>query len=321
MSINSSTNLSVPATFPSPNLPVLMHCGESGASSVIYYTYTLTNILFLFPLYILVLHTGFKQWRRQRSAPAGTMSHSDFFTFNMMAVELLGVLESAVLSFSNFTRNTTLLMSGLMLFSVTVPGQILFHILTCVDRYLAAVHPVRYMHLRERFGVSVRNVVTVCVWLLCFGWLGLGKFEDFKTFYSFLALVGVSTCVSLFFCVAVIRVLTRPGPGEAGRRHDRADQSKQRALHIICSVTAVLLLRFVGLVISMSLHSVADLSPRLLCPLLDSGVWFLVPSSLVLPLLFLHRAGKLTCCRSGSESGRRGTVRMLPSILVEKCFK
>lgn len=281
-----------------------MMCAHSMASKVIYNIYGTVNVLFFFPLYIFVLYMGFKQWRHWHSAPTGMlMSHSDFFTFNIVIVEILGVLGSSAFTLDSFLKNDTVLVLGLMTFSFIISGQTLFHVLTCVDRYLAVVYPISYMQLKESFGVRIRNFTTVCAWLACFGWAGQATTDmSVSTSYQLIALVGLGTGVTLFCCVSVIRVLTRSGPGGVGRCSNRTDQSKQRALHIITAITAVLLLRFVGLLISCVLEHIVSFDEELICPLLDSGVWLLVPSSLVLPLLFLHRAGKLSCCRRATES-------------------
>lgn len=53
-------------------------------------------------------------------------------------------------------------------------GEILFHILTCVERCLAVVHPVPYLRLKNKRGVRIQAVSTGCVWLLRFvgiGWI------------------------------------------------------------------------------------------------------------------------------------------------------
>ncbi|KAI9531410.1 hypothetical protein NQZ68_041621 [Dissostichus eleginoides] len=94
------------------------------------------------------------------------------------------------------------------------PSTALFHLLTCVERYLAVVHPITYLGLRQGGGVRIRNIS-----------------------------IGIS----------VLYVLKRPGPGEVGGNRKRVDQSKQRAFYTILSITGVILLRFGGNLIS-SLH-------------------------------------------------------------------
>ncbi|XP_005460208.1 uncharacterized protein LOC102075544 isoform X1 [Oreochromis niloticus] len=275
-------------------------CRASVPSIVIYTMYTFTNILVLCPLYICILYMGFQHWRRQCSASAGrTMSLSDFFTYNMMILEMFGVFGSVLYCLSKPTSNDSLMMLGIYLFCVVFPGQTFFHVLTCVERYLAVVHPINYMHVREVSRVRIKNICTLCVWLICVGWVGIVKlyYPNFPM-VPFLSL-GICLLVIIVCCVFVLRALTRPGPGHK----DRVDQSKQRAFYMITAITGVMLLRTAGLVLCFVIETrnLADL--QVLCWLLDLVIWLSVPSSLVLPLLFLHRTGKLSGCRKKTESG------------------
>lgn len=80
----------------------------------------------------------------------------------MVVVEILGVLGSSAFTLANFMTNGTAHVLRLMTVSFIISGQSLFHVLTCVDHYLAVVHPISYMHLKESFGIRIRNITTVC---------------------------------------------------------------------------------------------------------------------------------------------------------------
>ncbi len=67
------------------------------------------------------------------------------------------------------------------------------------------------------------------------------------------------------------------------------------------TILGMLLLRFFG-IFCFGLNSLI-LIRKDVHAVLESGIWLTLPSSLVLPLLFLHRAGKLACCRQSTESG------------------
>jgi len=226
------------------------------------------------------------------------MNHSDFFTYQMMIVEIFGVFGSVTYTLGNYIKSEAVQMLGVLLSSITLPGQTLFHVLTCVERYVAVVHPVAYMRLREARGVRIRNGSTVCVWLLCFGWTGATgwDFYDFPVIPLFSILV-FCIFVIFFCCMSVLCVLIRPGPGDVGGKKERVDQSKKRAFQMIVAITVSLLFRSVGLLFWLGVIDMPSLDLQGLCVLIDSGLWLMVPSSLILPLLFLHRAGKLSCCR------------------------
>ncbi|CAB1451392.1 unnamed protein product [Pleuronectes platessa] len=149
-------------------------CQNSLASMILITIYTVILILLLVPLCILVLYISFQRWRHQRSVPTGqTTSHSDVLTYHTIAVEIIGVLGSVFYVLGAYNRTETVLMIGVLLFCIVFPGHTLLHSLTCVEPYLAVVHPITYHHLRQSLGGRIRNITLGCVWLLCFGWIGV----------------------------------------------------------------------------------------------------------------------------------------------------
>ncbi|KAG8005896.1 hypothetical protein GBF38_004938 [Nibea albiflora] len=208
MSVNSSTNSSS------------SHQSHDSLKKCIY-TFTSLFIVYilLLPLFILVLYLGYQRWRRQHSvATATTTSHSDVFTFHMVVLELLGILGSSFYCYGIYTNQREEMSYGLHVYFIVSPGQTLFHLLTCVDRYLAVVHPVTYLRLRQAGGVRIRNVS-----------------------------IGLS----------VLCVLIRPGPGEVGGNRRQVDQSKQRAFHTISVIMAVLLLRLFSILLNAAMYTLA----------------------------------------------------------------
>ncbi|CAB1422281.1 unnamed protein product [Pleuronectes platessa] len=299
MTVISSLNATFgPAPVSSSNsslhpLNIIGLCANTG--NVTFICFSSANILLLLPLYILVLYTGVQQWRCQRSVQGGrSTGQSDLFTYNMVAMELVGLFGLVFYSYGINTDSSPMLTLGTLAFLFVFPGQTLFHCLVCLEHYLAVVHPVTYLRLKE---TKIRLISIGCVWLLCSLWIAVRAMccHDAPTIW-FLCILGFSIILVLFCNLSVLHVLIRPRPGELGGGRDGVDQSKQRAFRIIMAVFGALLSRFVGFVMSFSLANMVLLR-RDLCVLLFSGIWLTLPSSLVLPLLFLHRAGKLACCR------------------------
>ncbi|XP_069375108.1 uncharacterized protein [Paralichthys olivaceus] len=283
----------------------IYHCQNSLGSTILIATYTFILTLFILPLCILVLYIGFQRQRHQHSVPAGkTTSHTDVITYHTVTVDLFAVFGSVLYIWGAYSYINPVLMLGVFLYCIVFPGHTLLHCLICVEHYLAVVHPITYQRLKQTLGVRFRNISLGCVWLLSLGWIGvtMKHLPDFPVI-PLLCLLGMSVTVVLFFFFSILKVLTHPGPG--GGPRERVDHAKQRALHIITVIVGVLLLRFVSLLLTVSLY---DLSSNLdhQCILLDCGLLLALPSSLVQPLLFLHRAGKLTCCRQSVESGWGG---------------
>ncbi|KAI9531407.1 hypothetical protein NQZ68_041618 [Dissostichus eleginoides] len=279
------------ATLPSPSFSFYTACLDSLGSLIIFEVYAFINVLFLLPLYFFVLYLGFQRRRK-------ATSHSDFFTYHMMLLEIVAAFGVLVYGLASITRNITALNVGLFSTCIIIPGQAVFHLLTCIERYLAVVHPVTYMRLREKGGVRIRNVSILCSWLLCFGWIGITEYSTSFPSVPIMCVTGISALGACFCSLSVLRVLKSPGPGEKVR----VDQSKRRAFHIILAILGTLLLRCAGLLFGSCLIYF-PLSVQDICMLFDAGHLLSLPSSSVLPLLFLHKTGKLGCCRHSSESG------------------
>ncbi|KAF7661827.1 hypothetical protein LDENG_00251970 [Lucifuga dentata] len=275
-------------------------CSDSRIGSLISTVFTIFKTFLLLPLSVLILYLGFKRWW-QRASGSPT-SNSDLFTYNMAVMELIGTSGSIFYVCGIYVRLPALMTVWWFIFSITFPGQVFLHILTCVERYLAVVHPITYVGLRKGGGVRIRNISIGCVWLMSFGSIGLlvlysPRFPE----VPFFCILVFSLIVVSFSSFSVLRVLKRPGPGEGGGNRERVDQSKQRAFQTITWIMAVLLFWFVGLLTCVALHTSPSLSVSDGCIVLLSGIWFSVPSSLVTPLLFLHRAGKLPCFHYNTE--------------------
>lgn len=267
------------------------------------FTIYLFSYVLLLPLFLLVLHVGFQRWWRRRSvATATATSHSDVLTFHMVLLELLSIVVTCLYYYSANTGKELQFAAVLAILPAIGTGQSLFHLLTCMDRYLAVVHPIRYVWLRQSAGIRLRNISIGCAWLLCCPSAGLSLLGNlYSRIYIFVTLF--SSVVLSFGTLCILFVVSRSGPSQAPGAKQRADQTKQRALHTVAAITTALVLRFLFSMLPSILSATLDnLSRRHRCLLLTSSPWFSLPSSLVLPLLFLHRAGKLPDCKHDSEA-------------------
>ncbi|KAK2863362.1 hypothetical protein Q5P01_002895 [Channa striata] len=278
------------------SLPV-SSCFEYTANIFIVMAFVLTNILLFFPLFLLIFYLGLKQWgKRCTTSTATKASHADFFTYNVIILELISILGFSLYSFGAYAGDKTVELVGVSMCSITSPGQTLFHLLTCVERYLAVVHPITYQSLRRMEWVKIRNASSGCIWLFCAGFIGFSILvSSFGSITNscilVFALIVVSSC-----SFSVLNVLNHPGPGDASRHRGRVDPSKQRAFYTIMAIMVALLLRFVGVLLTNCMNASPVLT-HTKCVIGTSAIWFTAPCSLVLPLLFLQRAGKLPSCK------------------------
>ncbi|KAL3046043.1 hypothetical protein OYC64_004118 [Pagothenia borchgrevinki] len=297
MTVNSS-NASLPPLLSFYGTMLLCNSSQRGVISLT--AYFLSFTLLLLPLCIRVVYLGVQKWRQQ---PNAIICHSDAFTYNMVATELMNILGSCLSCCAAYTGFNIMMILGMCLFLLNFCAQQYFHVLTCVERYLAVVHPIIFLKLRGNRPVRIRNVTIVCVWLLCFVSMAvLSLPQDHINAVSFLW-TSLVLFVILFCSLSVVWVLIRPKPG-VGKRVDR---TKVRALYSMMVILGVLVFRFGSTTIGSAMYHSENLVVDEKCLALFCMTWMGLPSSLVLPLLYLHRAGKLTCCRktdSGSDQSR-----------------
>lgn len=249
-------DMSVNSSFPSNSSlssPVY-HCSHSTVTTLIYSTFTVTRAVLLLPLSILVLYLGHQRWRQQRSFT--TTCHSDIFTYHTAAMELIWVLGLALFFCGSTADLPEMITGGVCLSSMVFYGENFFHLLTCVERYLAVVHPITYLGLRKARGVRIRNISIGCVWPLSLVLASVIIIPKHPTVDAILSLCPlVLSLVVVSFCsLSVLHVLIRPGPGDRGRDKDRIDKSKQKAFVTITAITGVLWLWFGGLLVSIAHH-------------------------------------------------------------------
>lgn len=291
MSENSSFNTSLQ---PTPSLvssapPWLMECVFSYPSLILTIGCDITSITLLLPLCILIIQYGVSDWQRKRfSSSAAEMSHINCFTYHMVTMELIGVIGLVAMPFGILTKNQNILDVGFFFGNLVWHGEIFFNMLTCVERYLAVIHPITYLSLRNRRGIQIRDTSIGFVWLLSFVGMVVGVAHSVMTVVDFCVIIFF-LAVTCFCSLSVLWALARPGPGERCAGKDRMDRMKLRAFYTIVAVLGLLVLRFIsGLV-----WSLVYLDEENGCLIRSVSFWLNLPCSLLLPLLFLQRNRKV----------------------------
>lgn len=266
-------------------------CQVASANLAIFTSFFISYGLLL-PLFVFVL---WQLSRRHCRSAAVETRDSDVFTLQMVLLQIVGVMAISVYCYGIFSGRALAIQVGYNLYSSLAPGETMLHVLTCVERYLAVVHPVTYRRLTQSGGVRIRNASISCVWLLCAGITCASISSYASIVLTFLLLVLASTGVT-YCSVSVLLVLIRPRPGEAGGVRERADRAKHKAFYTIAVIMATLLVRFLSYLVYSLLYMVLQVKAGDQCLFFWSSNWFSMPSVLVLPLLFLQRLGKLPMC-------------------------
>lgn len=262
-----------------------------GIANIIVFS-TVSNI-FLLPLFIVILSLGVHRWRQQQQR---TKTHSDVFTVHIVVAELIGVAASTIICSASITRMKAVVVIGFYFYNAYQFLILSFHMLTCVERYLAVVHPIVYVGLRKEKGVRMRNASIALTWFLTFAEAGI-NFMTIESFSIYMTIVSTLHLTAVSFCsFSVLCALFQSNPNrEGGRRH--IDTLKLRAFYTLFLVLGALLLKFGFNTSAVVVFYFLDVDEHYRCVLWLSSFWFSLPSILVAPLLFLQREGKL-CCRS-----------------------
>lgn len=266
--------------------PLYKYCLILKPSSFVFITFSITKIFLLLPACILILFYGFQKWQQNHtSSSATTMSHYDCFTYHIIIMELFGLFGCFICCIGIYRDYLIIVEVGTALISFTWYGEVFFHLLTCFERYLAVVHPITYLSLRNKRGIRIRNISTICAWLFSSAAMSLVILGNLFLDWCLLIL---SLILISFFSLSVLHVLIHPGPGEQGAKKERVDQSKQRAFYTIVIVLVELGLRLAWNLVWGVMNESKDSSN---CVIITVVFWFSLPSNLVLPLLFLHKTG------------------------------
>lgn len=253
--------------------------------------FCLTKLLSVTPFAVLVLFLGVRRWRRQQQGCLPAASHSDAFTYHVSVFELIHLLGYVLYYWGKFGGITKVAAVGEIVLRLTFFGPLVFHIMACVDRYLAVVYPVTYLRLRGSDGIKIQIIITVCVWLLSSS-LGIFAILEVDHHHIFiLVLLSISLVIISMFSVHILCALKHAGPDGVGVRGERGNvsQSRQRAARMVMAITGSLWLWFFGIFLPIILiYSGHEYG----CLVMLAGFWFSLPSNLVLPLLYLRKFGK-----------------------------
>lgn len=257
--------------------------------------FAVTHIFLLLPLLGFVL---FSCCQRRLESSSSTSSHSDVFTYNMVAMEMIQILANTCFCINIFPDFIVPWVFEFSLNVIFVTSNVKheFQMLTCVELYFAVVFPITYLRHKTSTGVTIRNIGIGFVWLNCILWAVL-TFQSISNFdpltLYFLHIAGL-LFVICFCCISVLWTLKQRGQT---RDREQVDQSKLRAFYTILVIITVLFLSLGGVLVCQAINNSIGQKEDNECFSAQCAEWMSLPSSFVLPLLFLQRAGKLPHCK------------------------
>ncbi|XP_056301835.1 C-C chemokine receptor type 8-like [Danio aesculapii] len=240
------------------------------------------SILFGFPIHSYVL------WLIVRGAESGVAS--EFFILNLSVCEIGNSLNALFNLLIDFFSQFTLIAYFLQGFAVT--GRPLFQCLMCVERYLAVVHPVTFLKYKP---LRYRVICCAVAWIITLGSCLFCMFTFESGLLSYIWFFSTQFFLFIFiqlFClVAVLRALKQSEPGERKRKKEE-NHMKRRAFYIILITTINITVLYVPFsvtgffVIVTQQYTFDGWFPASVCYAL---------AGFVQPVLYLQRAGKLSC--------------------------
>lgn len=278
----------------SVNSSFTSHCYDSMAAHYISQAFCLVKLLLVTPSAALVLFLGVRRWRRQQQGRLPPASPSDVFTYHVSVFELTNLFGYVLFFWGEFAGLTKMEVAAEVVLNFTFFDPLVFHMLACLDRYLAVVYPITYLWLRQSAGIRIQIIIPVCVWLLSstLGTLGFFQAEFHSVLLSVLLAIFLVTIST--FSIHILCVLKHAGPDGIGVREDRGkvSQSRQRAAHMVMAIAGTHWMWFFGILLSIILMDSSLRSEKYGCLAILAGFWFSLPSILILPLLYLRKAGK-----------------------------
>lgn len=272
-----------------------MSCMTTRSGSVVYTLYFIINSILLLPSCILIFNQHLQQWWRQSatSSAAALQKPMDVFNSYYALIELLTILAHVMCCCGIYT-NDVVLQVGYYIWCFAWFGEVSFHALACLERYMAVVHPVIFLRLRGKRGFRIRNIILNCIWLLCIGGTALVSMEDVFSHFS-LSFILLIFVVLAIFTLSVLCTLIHPVPGQhSGGKRGKIDQSKQMAFYTILAILGSELLKIISNAL-WSIFSSSTYPGR--CLVMMTALWFCIPSAQVLPFLILQKTGTITCCK------------------------
>ncbi len=221
---------------------------------------------------------------------AGNGLAAEFFSLNLAVCEIFICMESIMGIISYKVEHFWIF--PCFLEALAMIGRPLFQCLMCVERYLAVVHPVKFLKYKP---LRYRVICSVIVWMSGFVSGGFSIMTCFFSLYElyfsfFLSQFFIFLSIQLFCCLAVLRALKQSGPGERGREIKEENPMKRRAFYIILINAVTMLFIYIPFVIFIYVMLSSKETPD---ELMVFGYVCFTLSGLVQPLLFLHRVGKL----------------------------
>lgn len=241
-----------------------------------YYIHVAIICIIIFPLNIWAL------WliRKTTSTQRGCASF-DLLYFNLIFASEMFCIASILNCLLIFNTSESFFYISDYILSVSLMAKFQFHTWICVENYLAVVHPILYLKLKQSW---YKIVWVTFTWITSnvYGGLLLFMQNEIAVFLYIIPLWGLLLLI-LFCCVATLARLKKPIPGE-GVRGEKMHYQKIKAFKIITMVIMFTYFPYLCLEFFWS-----KLLPEMICIAKSVIISLLLPGGVFQSLLYISR--------------------------------
>lgn len=222
-------------------------------------------------------------------------TESDIFSLNLALSENLFSLNIVWWFLAVHTVRYNFMYPYLFSLGFLFTARPLFQTCICVDYYLGVVHPVVFLKYKP---IRYRVAICCAVWLVILASCICSYHYFMLLLYHyayFIQSLFFMACV-IYCCLSVLKTLKNPGPGENTANKHKSHKPKRKAFKIIFLILISMTINFIFTVAPIPLQSLIQeyqyMEVLTICMTLS------LFSGIMQPLLYLHRADKLTCYKN-----------------------
>lgn len=222
---------------------------------------------------------------------AGGLNGPEIFSLNQSVTEILFTLQVPLFIIHYVNMRHLCVLQAVMFFTGTcIFSRLLFQYCVCFQRYVAVIHPVTFLKYKS---VNNRVMSSVLIWILSvIGGTVCSKEYLNMPFTVLAVLSNIFLSFHIFFCVSILRVLRRQGPGERERKDGEVNVAKKKAFEIVFLRFLAFLFQTFPLVVLCSTNNKISIDAFSVLFIVYMDVNIAAGS--VHPILILHQMGKLT---------------------------
>ncbi|XP_041089996.1 hydroxycarboxylic acid receptor 2-like [Polyodon spathula] len=252
----------------------LVVCQRESADFAFQATVELLTMIVGFPANVMVL------WVLLCRKSA--VSSAEIFLLNLAVMDALVCLSAPLGTLNSLLDDYSILRATQFQYFITLAGNPMFLCCICVERYMAVLHPVHFMHMKSR---SFRVEICTLAWAFT---IAIPVYEAAHQFESYSHLLAVYTSVLLVVMVlcnvSILWSLMQSGPGR-----DEVHPVKKKAFQTVFTTFIISLLFYFLPAVYLLQRSIEFIT--LQCYVMPVCSSIVIP----LPLFYLYNMGRLPC--------------------------